>query len=190
MTYIVRYTIYDTGGQEVSAQTGAKARNDEFMARRGCAARSRERSDHGHPEQHTELDRDRRRDPAVPHRDPPGRTGRPARSPGPHPLARRAAGGWLGVWRGPRLREGNGRVLALQLRLAHLGSQAQRLPAIHDDNRRDVCPLPARTLARAQRPAADPHPRLAGLRGSILTSSARYPIRVRTAATRPTPSTW
>src|SRR5581483_6398291 len=70
MTYIVRYTIYDTGGQEVSAQTGAKARNDEFMARRGCAARSRERSDHGHPEQHTELDRDRRRDPAVPHRDP------------------------------------------------------------------------------------------------------------------------
>ena len=71
------------------------------------------------------------------------------------------------------------------------GGPAQPVPAVHHRDRRADHPLPARPLARARRPAADPHPRLARLdRGVPGRRSARSPTRAPTAATRPTRSTW
>ena len=68
--------------------------------------------------------------------------------------------------------------------------RAQRLPAVHDHDRRPRHPLPARALAARRRAAAGDDPRLAGLDRRVPEGhrAAHRPDRV-TAARRRTPST-
>ena len=106
---------------------------------------------------------DRRGDPAVPDRRLGRRSRGPARPARQDPLARRAAGRRLELRGRARLRERDDRALADLVRLAQAGGRAQRVPAVHHDDRRHQRALPARALARAERDAADPHAWVAGL---------------------------
>src|SRR5918994_2885907 len=105
----------------------------------------------------------RGRDTAVPDRGTADRSRRPARPFGPHALARRAARRRVEPRCAARLLRGARRVLAHHLRLARVGSEAQRIPTVHHDCRRPERPLPARALARDGRAPVGPQPRLARL---------------------------
>ena len=88
---------------------------------------------------------------------------RPARAPGAHALARRAAAGALVDRHQRGLREEHLRILAHGLRLASVGGQAQRLQAIHGADRRHRPALHPRAVPQGRRHAAADLARLAGL---------------------------
>ncbi|AQW53165.1 hypothetical protein SHXM_06628 [Streptomyces hygroscopicus] len=101
-------------------------------------------------------------DPPLPHRRPPARPRRSAPTPGTHPLAGTAPRRRL-VRRGlARPRPRAGRVLGHRVRLAGAGGAAERVPPVHDGDRRAAGALPPYPLTRAGCPAAADHPWLAG----------------------------
>ena len=126
----------------------------------------------------------RRSDRAVFHRHPPSCPRRSARTPGPHPLAERAARCWLGSRRAGGLPERARHLLARRLRLACVGGAAQCAPAVHHDHRRRQDPLSARAVSRTGCLAADSHPRLARL-GRRVPGGDRSPHRSGGARRRP-----
>ena len=102
----------------------------------------------------------RHHDHALPHRHPAGRPRRPPGPARPRALARRAPRRRR-LRRQPVVRPLARRPLAERLRLARGRGPDQRLPAVHDRDRRPARPLPPRPLARAGRAAAHRDPRLA-----------------------------
>src|SRR2546425_4983813 len=69
------------------------------------------------------------------------------------------------LWRDARLREGTGRLLAHPLRLARMGGQTKRVPAVHDHDRWAEHPLLAHP---SPEPDATPLILIHGWPGSIM----------------------
>ena len=114
---------------------------------------------------------------ALPGRHRRRRDRRPPRPPRPHPLARRRDGRRLVAGRAPRLRARRCAPSGPTATTSAWPSRVNAFPQVRGADRRARHPLPPRALARARRPAARAHPRLARARwSSSSTCSARSPI--------------